>query len=243
MGSHAVTWQTRIKKRLDGLVLQPLAKWYLSKNRTYRYKGLNLSVPTGVFHPGFFFSTSYLASFLEKRELLNKTFLELGAGSGLLSLLAAQKGAYVTALDISSLSVQTVGKNAKANGLSVEVLESDLFAAIPDERQFDYIVINPPYYPKEATHVAELAWYCGSRFEYFERLFAQLPPRLYHATCWMILSEGCDVETISSIATKNGLHLLLVEKKKVWWEWNFIFEISCRRSPLASVSSGGFRPS
>ena len=39
---------------------------------------------------------------------------------------------------------------------------------------FDYIVINPPYFPKNPKSEKEFAWFCGSDFEYFKKLFSQL---------------------------------------------------------------------
>jgi release factor glutamine methyltransferase len=210
---------------LGSVLLQPLAKWYLAKDRSYSYQGLKLVIKPGVFHPGLFFSTTYLASFLKKLELANKTFLELGAGSGLLSLLAARQGASVTSLDISSSSIENTRLNASSNQLSITLILSDLMDEIPESTPFDFIFINPPYYPQDPVSEAEKAWYCGSSFQYFKKLFAQLVPRIPFSACYMILSEDCDIQAIRQIAQENGLDLFLIEKKRIWWEWNFIFRV------------------
>ena len=102
---------------------------------------------------------------------------------------------------------------------------SDLFQNI-ENRAFDYIIINPPYYPKAPKNVKEQAWFCGEHFEYFEKLFHQLPEYLSPKTnCFMILSQDCAIEKIKAIALKNALAFELVSEKKDWVETNFIFSI------------------
>ena len=47
-------------------------------------------------------------------ELENKRFLELGAGSGLISVFAAQQLAIVTATDINHVALEKLKENAAA---------------------------------------------------------------------------------------------------------------------------------
>lgn len=55
-----------------------------------------------------------LSSFLHTKSLENKTFLDIGCGSGLMSIAASQLGAKsVTGLDISDESIQASSLNAK----------------------------------------------------------------------------------------------------------------------------------
>ena len=82
-------------------VLQSLLKLSFPKPRTYRYKAIHVIVEPGVFYPRFVFSTKLLLEFLDERVLSGKKFLELGAGCGIISPLAAHKGATVTASDIN----------------------------------------------------------------------------------------------------------------------------------------------
>jgi len=217
--------RNKIKNRISHLVLQPLAKWYLAKDRSYSYKGLKLIVKKGVFHPGLFFSTKYLCEFVSKIDLQDKKFLELGSGSGLLSLVASRQGAIVTATDINQIALENVRINAQNNSLILETIYSDLFDSLPAETTFDYFFINPPYYPKNPQNDSEAAWYCGDEFQYFKKLFLQLPSRITNSTCYMILSEDCDLVSIQKIANTNLLDMTLIEKKRIAYEWNYIFQI------------------
>jgi len=211
---------------------RPYLQWYLKRPRAFRYEDLHLTVQPGVFHPAYFFSTKFLLEFLarEKEKLRGKAFLELGAGSGLISLFAAKHGAKVSASDISGAAVENVKANAEANKLDVEAIHSDLFEKI-SPRTFDYIVINPPYFKKDPANEAEHAWYCGAQLEYFQKLFRQLGAYMNGSgVCLMVLADNCDIAGIKLIASQNGFVLRLREEKKIRWEWNFIYAIEKRSS-------------
>lgn len=191
-------------------------------------------VKKGVFHSGLFFSTKYLCSFISMFDLEGKSFLELGAGSGLISLVAARKGALVMASDINPAAVQNIKLNAESNSLIVNALYSDLYDSIHALHEFDYTIINPPYYPLDPSDASEMAWYCGKGFEYFQKLFTQLKSRVNHGKYFMVLSEDCAIEKIISIAENEGLQMKMVEQKRIFFELNVIFQIT----PIAQIYYG-----
>jgi len=43
-----------------------------------------------------------------------------------------------------------------------------------ETKEFDYIIINPPYFPKNPNKEEEFAWFCGNDFQYFKKLFNQI---------------------------------------------------------------------
>lgn len=197
---------------------------YIRKERIYKHAGLRLTVPAGVFHPGVFFSTPVFISYLQKFDFQEKTVLDVGTGSGLLALFAAQQGASVTALDINPSAVEAARRNAVANGLAITVVESDLFAGLPPQT-FDIVLINPPYYAAPPRDIADRAFFAGAHWEYFEQLFRQLPGYLNAGTqTWMILSENCNLGKIADIAAANGLRLTTVFEKEKWGERFFVIE-------------------
>ena len=70
--------------------------------------------------------------------------LDLCCGSGCIGIaLAACGGAKVTASDISADALDMAERNARRNGVSLELIRSDFLDAIDGE--FDLIVCNPPY--------------------------------------------------------------------------------------------------
>ena len=204
---------------------QPLLANYLSKERNYSYKNIRLRISPEVFHPGFFYSTRFLLNYIRRYPLKDKTFLELGTGSGLISICAAQKGAAVTATDINPVAIQYLQKNSLANNVSLRVIESDLFKTIAAQ-QFDFIAINPPYYKKKPTSNKDYAWYCGEHGEFFEGMFKDLK-KYFHSgsTVLMVLFDGCDMNMINQLAEQNGFMLKCVHTRQKLLEKNFIYKI------------------
>ena len=74
---------------------------------------------------------------------------DVGTGSGVIAVCAAKwlPASQVLAIDISSQALVVAKANADDHQVSdrVELIESDLFAGVPPERTFDFVVSNPPY--------------------------------------------------------------------------------------------------
>jgi release factor glutamine methyltransferase len=199
---------------------------YLSSTRTYSYKNIRVEVPAGVFHPKFFYSTKLLLRYLDGLALKQKSILELGAGSGLIAMYAAQKGAYVTATDINPVAVEYLRKNSIANSVDMQIIHSDMFKNIP-AKKFDIIAINPPYYKRSATNYEEHAWYCGKHGEYFQQLFSGLANYTHESSkVMMVLSDACDLMMIETFANRNGFIMKLAYQTKNLVERNYIFQIN-----------------
>jgi release factor glutamine methyltransferase len=205
----------------------------LKKERKHRHNGVTVTVFPGVFHPGLFSSTHFLIDFLTPLDLRSKTLLELGCGTGLISIWAHWQGARVTASDLSSRAVANATLNAKKSGAPIRIVQSDLFDALSNEA-FDYIVINPPYYAKEVKSEIDLAWHCGEKLEYFEKLFQTLSHHIHDQSevIMIVTKEGCDVAGILRIAEVNGFYLhLLRERNALLDEKDYLFRIK----PLLSA--------
>lgn len=132
---------------------------------------------------------------------------DVGTGSGILAVCAARylKQAHVTALDISPAALKIAQQNAATHGVAdrIEFLASDLFAAVPTDRQFDFIVSNPPYIrtsemaelPRDVRdfepHLALEAGPTGTRV--IERLLPQAAERL-RAGGWLLMEISPQIE-------------------------------------------------
>ncbi|MBL7931193.1 MAG: methyltransferase [Bacteroidia bacterium] len=218
------------RKKIASVFVKPYLTWYLGKERRTHLKGFDLLIKPSVFHPKYFFSSTYLFDFVNKLELRNKSFLEIGSGSGIISLLAFRKGAHVTSVDINPVAIECTTYNFKVNfkephNREFKAIESDIFSALAPG-VFDYIAINPPYFFENAELKSQLAWNCGKNGEYFTQLFSQLGRYVSKdSSVYMILADNCDLNRIETIAKQYHYRLKTVEKKKIKWETNFIYSI------------------
>ena len=216
-----------LRRRASGYLqtaYRPYTQWWMSKRRTTRLRGLRVTVPVGVFPPRLFFSTKLVCRTVARMEVANKSFLEVGCGSGAVSLVAARHGAKATAIDISDLACETTRQNATTNGLSINVVESDLFTGISGS--FDVVVITPPFFRHDPSTQLDHAFHAGANFEYFQRLFADLGDYLHeNSVCLLSLAEGCDVE-IGQIAADAGYELQIYRRWMVLLQWTYVFRVA-----------------
>jgi release factor glutamine methyltransferase len=87
-------------------------------------------------------------------------FVEVGVGSGIISILLAQKlpHAMIIAVDISPAALEVARKNIKKFGLEdrIELRLGSLLE--PIEEEFDYLVSNPPYIADNAPLESNLSY-------------------------------------------------------------------------------------
>ena len=219
-----------IFRKLSTRFYQPILAYYLKKPRVFIYKPFSLIIFPEVFHPAFFYSTKFLLNYLQQINFSNKYVIVVGAGNGLISFSLSLKAKKVVALELSKQAIRGLEINHQKNNdlLPKDVLhiiESNLFEAlIPSV--FDYIVVNPPYYPNKIKNDAELAWNCGLEFEYFKNFFSQVVNFMDEKSkIIMVLSDQCNLNEINRIAAKNGFKMEVKAKKTFLIEDNYIFEI------------------
>ena len=95
--------------------------------------------------------TFLLAENLEIKE--GQSVLEIGTGSGLVSMYASLLTDDVTATDINYNALELAEKNFKLNNISTIKLEfGDLFEPVKDKK-FDVILFNTPYLPTDSDDI------------------------------------------------------------------------------------------
>ena len=137
-------FEKRIYARIEGVPLQYIVGMQ-------EFMGLPFRVNPSVLIPRM--DTEILAEevlkIIDQKGLKNPEVLDLCTGSGALGISIAAKvpGALVTLTDVSEEALHTAMGNAALNnvGRRCSFLLGDMFAAIPEDKQFDIIVCNPPY--------------------------------------------------------------------------------------------------
>ncbi len=213
----------KIAKKVLGPAMKKKFESYSKKSHDIEFEGLSITILPGVFPPSFLISTKVLVKYLRDKEIAGKSLLELGCGSGAIACWAAQKGAIVVASDINPQAIECAKLNAEQNGIAIQTKLSDLFKNLP--QPYDWIIINPPYYPQEPKNDREKAWFAGKDFDYFRRLFSELSYKKNWAKCIMVLSEDCNLSDIIALAKNEGLNLKKVLTHKKLVEHNYVYEI------------------
>lgn len=205
---------------------KPYVQWYLKSPRSFKWGNIRITVQPEVFHPGFYFSTAFLLKYIAGLRLDGLNILEVGSGSGLVSVYCAKQGAQVTACDINPAAVENTRANALSNSAKVNVIESNLLDNIPSQH-FNLVIVNPPYYKKDPVTPEDHAWYCGKNLEYFHKLFLQCKAFINGSSeLIMVLSDECDIQGIKEIAGRNGWRASLKKEKLIRWEKNFILSFT-----------------
>ena len=193
--------QTLLRK-ITSRFYKPILARYLTKPRSFYHEPFHFIILPGVFHPAFFFSTKFLLSYLKKTNFTNKSVVEVGAGNGLISFSLALKAKKVVALELSKVALKGLKSNYEKNENKLpkdvlQIIESNLFQAI-EPFIFDFILVNPPYYPNQIKNDAELAWNCGEEYQYFESFFNQVINFMDHKSkIIMVLSNQCNINIIN----------------------------------------------
>jgi release factor glutamine methyltransferase len=218
-------------RRLLVRITHPFLRWWYTRwnarERRYGYHGLDLLVLPGVFHPGIFGSTHAMAEWVARLPLKGRRFLELGAGSGMVALVAAREGAHVTASDVNAQAVRNVERNARRNRLDVRVVRSDLFEHLPE--RYDVIAINPPYYSRDPANDAERSFFAGKDLSYFQRLLPELARRIIAGSeVFMVLSMDLDRTGIDLALMTNGLRTEEVHRRARFGESQIVYRLVLR---------------
>lgn len=148
------------------------------------------------------------------RSRKGDTVLEIGCGSGAISIALAKKAnAKVTAVDINPEACELTKENAGANGARVEVLCGDMFEPVK-KKKFHMIVSNPPYIPTAMidTLMTEVKDYeplsaldgGADGLDYYRRIAQEAPDHL-KKNGMIVFEIGDDQgEAVSSILRETG---------------------------------------
>lgn len=142
----------------------------LDKNTKVTFGKTNLVITPNTFNPDPVEtnSTSFLANNLFGNNCMKgKTVLDIGAGSGVLSIEAVNWGArQVFATDIEDEVLECAASNARTNRVldKIQFGKGSVFDACPKEMKFDFIIANGP--------IMDEAWTIDS-MSYGQKLFSE----------------------------------------------------------------------
>jgi release factor glutamine methyltransferase len=183
-----------------------------------RYRGFEIKVPSGVYEPRE--DTDLLADAAEK--IRGKDVLEIGCGSGIISLILAKNGNNVTAVDIDQKAVDATIENAAMNKLRINCFRSDLFENV--KGRFDCILFNFPYLPERMTE-ENRAWAAGEDIEVIRRFAHGAEGHLKpDGRILFVISSLTNLENVVKIFAWHGHKTRILQEKKIPWETLYLIE-------------------
>lgn len=166
---------------------------------------------------------------------------DVGTGSGILAVCAALKipQARLTAIDVSHGALKVAKSNAEQHKVAerIEFVESDLFAQVPANKKFDFIVSNPPYIttaemaeldrdvrdyeplgaleagPKGTEVIERLVPQAAERLVPGGRLFIEISPQIHEAVQQVVAKDG-RFDPLPTIDDHSRRPRIIVAKRK-----------------------------
>jgi release factor glutamine methyltransferase len=180
-----------------------------------------------VFNPRDFLSSELFAEFVSGYELEGKDILDMGSGSGVVSVFAASKGAVCTAIDINPMAIRSVEENSVLNGFGskIHAIESDLYDnKLLEGKCFDIIFFNPPYYKGLPKNNFERAFKGGPNLEVVKNFSEKTKDRLKPGgMVYLILSSDLNIDEFKDIF--SGYNFEIVTKYNKFFETFYICKL------------------
>jgi len=156
----------------------------------------------------------------------NDHVLDLGAGCGMLGIVAAVKAQEVVAVDINPYAVRCAKANAELNEVDDRMmfLQGDLFAPLCTEARFGVILFNAPYLPAnlwKGTSWVERSWAGGKNGrEIIDRFISASKSHLLPRGRVMLLQSTLSSvdKTLGAFRAKGFSPRIVAEKKLPFFE-------------------------
>ena len=156
--------------------------------------------------------------------IAGQKILEMGCGSGLISLHCAKAGAIVEAVDLNQKAVDCTLANLERNHLQAKVDRSDLFSNVVGK--FNLILFNPPYLVGREEGDLEISWAGGKDgVEILERFLHQAPEHLVLGGHMVVLLSTMMKEAPMERALAAFIRRRL-ESKRLFFEELWVEELS-----------------
>ncbi len=122
--------------------------------------------------------------------------LEIGCGTGIISVFCATLGREVTCCDVSPDARNCAEKNAIRNHVDIRIIDSQLFNNLTGK--YDTIIFNPPYLPTEDRYEEAEQWNGGTGGFDVIRPFLKSAPEFLNegGSVYLIMSSLTDIESL-----------------------------------------------
>ena len=157
--------------------------------------------------------------------------LEIGVGSGIISLHLSKKIDNVFCCDINPFSLLLTKQNATSNSISnLHLFSSNIFSSIKSGTLFDLIVFNPPYLPVDfpPRKYIDLSYHGGiDGGEHIRAFLNELGKYLSKSgVAYLLQSSLYDLKNTTEYLSNNNFKYNIKKTLKLDFETLYVFEIS-----------------
>lgn len=181
-------------------------------------------IPDIVVFPGVYPPSEDTYLLLDSLDIRQEdSFLEIGCGTGFITINVARKTHSVVCIDISLDAVKNTFENLKRNNLSerCHIIQSDLLGALSPSVKFSLIVFNPPYLPED-QYVTELDHsFVGGEtgIELTIRFINQAVEHLMEkGRIYVVVSNLANIDSIQRKMIDCGLDVALISEESMFFE-------------------------
>jgi release factor glutamine methyltransferase len=177
---------------------------------------LKLIVMPSVYAPCYFTDSLWYADVLPA-VVRARSLLEIGCGTGIISLRCAQAGACVVATDVNPAAVKNARLNAEVNGIDLEVMQGSVYEPLGKEQRFDFIFWAHPFNNCDLQQ-GDLLLRSGFDSGYSDLRKYVEGARQHLATGGRLLlgsGDTADLHAVESIAADNGYSLRVLSQRRM----------------------------
>lgn len=189
----------------------------MAGKRVIEFNNISLCLDDQVYEPAE--DTELLLDLIKVKR--GEKVIEIGSGTGILSVFAAKNGAKVIAVDINPFAADSTLCSARLNNVDVDVINGDMFSFLRKEK-FDAAIFNPPYLPfEEYDSWIQFSWSGGKTgAEPLLRFLNIDSSRLY-----IVFSSLSDEDLIISKIEKSNLKIRTKREKQIGLETLYGLEL------------------
>jgi len=184
--------------------------------------GLKLKVFPGVFDPKHTISAGLL---MESGFSVQGLVVDVGSGSGVLSLALARHADEVISIDIDYKALQNVMENAKLYGLSdkIHVVAADI-GSFHLSCKCDAVVSNPPYLPLKPVTEIDKLWCAGEGLEIVRSIITFASKYLKEKGLLKFTSSSLSLQWVKYFLEKNKFSWSITAMKRTPLDTIYVIE-------------------
>lgn len=157
------------------------------------------------------------------------TVLEVGCGSGFITVNLCKIVEKMVALDISLDAVRNTQENLRRNNLfhKCELIQSNLLNGLDTKCKFSVIIFNSPYLPKDNFETKMDRSLVGGSVgtEVTERFIHESVMHLQHnGSLYVVVSSLADISRVRQILCQNGFQITTVAEENGFFETLYVLK-------------------